>query len=254
MILLAGAAFTAVSCVKEDRTPCPCWLDVYLGEDISKEISLCVWQNSDKLLSEDLSEDMFSPFVEREVRRGFNQLTAFEKKGTLSSNGSRVSISKGHECDSLYACSNQVNCTGEFAVDTIRFHKQFATLYLQVLNPSSVDYPYDLTVTGKVCGLDLSTLRPVDGDFSFTPVLNEEFLGTCRLPRQKDNSLTIEMTKTEDGSHVDTIQLGELIAATGFDWKAADLNDIVIKIDFAKADISVTVNEWHSDYTYEIEI
>lgn len=254
MTLTVALAVSAASCVKEDRTPCPCWLDVFLGEKIIGDVAMCVWQNNENLLSEDFSEEMFSPFVEREVRRGFNTLTAFERKGALSFRGSRVITAEGQQCDSLYACSDIVNCTGEFAVDTIRFHKQFATLYLQVLNPLSVDYPYVLTIHGKVCGLELSTLTPIDGGFSFTPVLNDEFLGTCRLPRQKDNSLTIEMTKADDGSHVDTIQLGELIAASGFDWKAVDLNDIVIKIDFAKADISVTVNEWQSDYTYEIEI
>lgn len=254
MALVVGAVMLETSCVKEDRTPCPCWLDVFLGEKTSSEVVLCIWQNTDNLLSETLSEEMFSPFVEREVRRGFNLLSAFERKGQLSSTGTRIITAEGQQCDSLYACSDLVNCTGEFAVDTIRFHKQFATLYLQILNPLEVDYPYTLTIRGNVCGMDLSSFRPVDGKFSYTPVLNEEFLGTCRLPRQKDNSLAIEMARADDGSPVDTIPLGELIAATGYDWKAVDLNDIVIKIDFAKADISVTVNEWHSDYTYEIEI
>lgn len=245
----------ASSCsIKEDRTPCPCWLDIFLPDSNTSTVGISLWQGDQQLLTEDVEYTRFVPFLEKEVKRGFNRLSAFERKGNLKMNGTCVKIETGHQCDSLYAYSDIVDCTGEFAIDTIVFHKQFATLSLQIVNAEEITYPYTLSVRGNVNGTDLTTLSPINGKFLYEPSLDENCTGTCRLPRQKDSSLALDMCKIEGGSLVDTIPLGDLIEKTGYDWNLADLDDITIIIDFAKAEIVVSVNEWQSEYTYEIEI
>lgn len=255
IMVMAGTLMMLSSCsIKEDRTPCPCWLDIFLQDNSRCTVALSLRQGSENLLKEDVDYSRFVPFLEREVKRGFNRLSAFERKGNISLNGTCVRIASGNQCDSLYAYCDVVDCRGEFAVDTVIFHKQFATLTLQIVNPQEVTYPYTMTVRGNVNGMNLSDLQPTEGEFLYSPSLNENSLGTCRLPRQKDTSLVIDIIKTGDGTLVDTIPLGELIERTGYDWNSADLEDITITIDFAKAEIVVTVNEWQSEYTYEIEI
>ncbi len=250
-----GMSMMSVSCsIKEDRTPCPCWLDIFLPETSSSAVNLSLWQGSDQLLGGEFDAKSFVPFLEKEVRRGFNRLSAYEKKGALSLSGACISISPGGRCDSVYAYCDVVDCTGEFALDTVIFHKQFATLTLQIINPQEVTYPYTMTVKGNVNGMTLADLQPTEGEFQYSPLLDQNSLGTCRLPRQKDSSLTIEMFKSDDGTLVDTIPLGYMIERTGYNWHSEDLEDITIKIDFAKAEIIVKVNQWQSEYTYEIEI
>lgn len=255
VITLTGLAIMVSSCsIKEDRTPCPCWLDIFLPETYKCTVGISLWQGNTQLLSEDIGYTRFVPFLEKEVKRGFNRLSAFKNNGDLNLSATSVKIEPGQQCDSLYAYCDVVDCRGEFAMDTIVFHKQFATLSLQIVNPQEITYPYALTVKGNVSGIELTSLKPIEGAFKYTTALDEDYIGTCRLPRQKDSSLSLDMNKVDDGTLVDTIPLGELISRTGYNWSAEDLDDITITIDFAKAEIVVTVNEWQSEYTYEIEI
>ena len=73
-----------------------------------------------------------------------------------------------------------------------------------------------------------------------------------RVPRQKDETLKLLLSK--DGNIVETIDLGHLIAKTGFDWKAESLGDIAILCDLPAHTFTITVKEWEGPVTFEITI
>ena len=73
-----------------------------------------------------------------------------------------------------------------------------------------------------------------------------------RVPRQKDESLRLELSN--NGSPVETIDLGYLIAKTGFDWKAESLGDIAILCDLPAHTFTITVKDWDGPVIFNITI
>ena len=80
------------------------------------------------------------------------------------------------------------------------------------------------------------------------------------IPRQKSNDLLLEVYLPEEG-HEDrgridyVIDLGAKFEAMGYDWTAEDLRDVSVKVGFASAGITVSVQDWEGDNSYEnIEI
>lgn len=253
-LLLAGLLILLQSCsLKEERSDCPCWLDVFFGNFPEEGLVLSAWQG-EKLFKDDVTRDDFTDFYEKEVKRGLVSLSAYRNSGALSVSGDIISIQKGSQADSLYAYSSYVECFGEFAADTVHLYKQFATVFLQLKNSADNVYPYWVRIIGNVSGTQVRDLSPVGGEFLFDPTLSETQGCTFRLPRQKDDSLILEFHNISDGSLADSINLGAQIASAGFDWGARSLNDIIIEIDFAKVGMEITVREWESEDIYDITI
>lgn len=254
LLVLSAISILSSCSIKEDRSPCPCWLDIFFSS-FPKEGVVLAGYTSDRVFHEIVAEGDFVDFVEYTVPRVMLGVSAYRTNPSITPNGKMVLIQKGNQADSLYAHLSYVDCRGEFAIDTVCLHKQFATVYLSFENSEgeSVD-TYDVIVKGKVNGMDLTTLRPIEGEYEFCPQIEGNNLYIFRLPRQKDDTLAIELYRKDNGEYVDTIDAGSLIARSGFDWNASDLQDIVICVDFAKVEIEVNVHEWDSEEIYDVTI
>ena len=71
------------------------------------------------------------------------------------------------------------------------------------------------------------------------------------LPRQKDASLKLSVL--EKTSVLKTFALGNYICQSGYDWTAENLQDIVVKIDYACTRVSIVVGPWEHSYDVDIE-
>lgn len=225
-----------VSCsVKEDRGDCPCWLTV----EAEKSISISGWFGQTNLF-----KDHEGGFVEKTVPRGIVDIVA--RHGTLTA-------AEGSQMDSLFAQRVWVNTDAEFAGHTVKLNKNFATIELDFKDEDDGRTVYDLLATGTVSGVDARTLEPVEGPFSFVPEPVTDGRGYAfRVPRQKDESLRLELSY--NGSPVETIDLGYLIAKTGFDWKAESLGDIAILCDLPAHTFTITVKDWDGPVIFNITI
>lgn len=253
-IILMTAGVLLCSCsVKEDRTPCPCWLDVFFDAFPKEGVSLAGY-GSQRIFSDELDEKPYTGYREYEVQRTFISVSAYRMLEGIDGRSGSALIEKGNQADSLYAHLSSVNCTGEFAVDTVRLHKQFATVYLTFENTEGITVSYTPVITGNVCGMDLKTLRPLEGEFEYEPSEAGPLFYTFRIPRQKDSSLQMELYDSNDGSFIDTVDLGRLIVNSGYDWNARDLKDIVVTVDFAKVEMEIHVSEWGSEDIYDVTI
>lgn len=250
--LLAGVLLSSCS-IKEDRSPCPCWLDVFFDVFPAEGVSISAY-DSHELFDHKINVEPESGFEEYEVPRTFVSLCAYRRLSGVNASSGKVIISKGNQSDSLYSHLSRVNCTGEFAEDTVKLHKQFATVYLTFENAEGASDAYLPKIKGKVCGLDLTSLDPINGDFEYMPDEPDNLIYQFRLPRQKDSSIQMELYKKSDGSFADTIELGRLIENSGYDWTAVDLKDIVVTVDFAKVEMEISVREWASEDIYDITI
>jgi len=126
-------------------------------------------------------------------------------------------------------------------------HKNFCLLSLVY----KTDLDYGLQVEGGVCGYD-GEWRPVPGAFR-TEVL-PDVDGRCSvvLPRQLDDELTLNVVR---GPRVlRGFALGRFMAEAGYDWRAEDLEDITIRVDYSTSMAFLTVGKWTQTYEFDLEL
>ena len=125
-------------------------------------------------------------------------------------------------------------------------HKQYAAVAVKMENAAD---GLEVTVRGIWNGLDLVTLSPVGGAFSFAPERTEDGVWYFRLMRQGDDSLVMDITGG-DGRTV-PYDLGGAIRAAGYDWGAEDLDDIFLGVDYVTGEVSVSVVPWEEGLVYD---
>lgn len=252
-LILLPLLASAVSCsIKEDRTPCPCWLDidVSLCSRQGETVSLRGWNSTKPLFGETLYVADWPDVWETPVPKGVVHYTAYSGVRSCMASGSTLLVPEGNQCDSLWAYRTSVICEGEDAFDRVNLHKQFATVTMKLTQEP--DGVLSALITGPWAGMSLDDLGAVKGDYSYTAGQNAEGLFVFRLPRQGDGSLVFELLR--DGHRYETFALGELIEKTGYDWNAQDLDDIFIGVDFYRGEISIGIGDWEEDAIYTIEL
>ena len=182
--------------VKEDRTDCPCFLEIRLsgGEE---DRSILSFRGERESFTDTLQSVGGSTTFDYSVRKGFPELSVWSGQKGCVRTGNVLEIPLGREMDAVYAWSGKIDATGENAVCDAILHRQFAYVHLTVAFQDGESSPYLLRIRGSVAGVDLRTLKPVDGDFSvsFMPVIGT-YHRIC-VPRQKDDSLLLEFLDRE---------------------------------------------------------
>ena len=252
---MAAVMMMACACsIKEDRSPCPCWLKVFI-EPFPENGAVVSAFSTSLVFSDHIDAKDIDGYYETTVPRAILGVTCVGDAPSVDRAKGLALIPKGQQSDSLYAHHAAVDCTGEEAEDHAKLNKQFATVYMTFENGGgSAKCPYDVIVRGKVDGMTLNPFEPHEGAFEFSPEELEPMFFQYRLPRQKDASLALDLKNRADGSIADTLPLGELIRESGYDWEKDSLEDIVITVDLGKIDIEVKVSEWKADKIYEVTI
>lgn len=249
-VLLAGIAAAACS-IKEDRDECPCWLTVTLtdGGRSVPELVLSIW-NPGELLREAVRTDDYPEGVERTVPKGLVTLSAHTRLHRMQPSGALLLIPYGQECDSLLTHRSEVACLGETARDTVRLHRQYATVFLSIENlEQGIHYPYDLVARSSVDGFDLLSGLPHAGAHSLPLVPLSEGEYAFRVPRQLDESLTLDLYL--EGELIDSYPIGTHIMKAGYDWEAEDLADIRIGMDYGHSEPHIVIEPWEDGAVYD---
>lgn len=243
-LLLAGAAATACS-VKEDRGLCPCWLEIDLSScaGITDAVNLKGWSSGKPVLGTAVRETDFGIPYEAEVPRGTLDLCAYSGVSQSLQSGMAVVIPQGRQCDSLWAYRSTVITDGESAYEKVHLHKQFATLSVDARPaPGMTLKDLSVIVGGNWMGIDLNDLSPVPGGFLSEAVNDKDGLMKVRLPRQGDDTLLLNLVTSDS---TETIEIGKTIDRMGYDWKALDLDDILVKIDWDRGVMTVSIDGWN---------
>ena len=241
------AAGTACS-VKEDRGPCPCYLQVSFADpDAAGEAELLGWRD-DRLFRERVRIEEARPAWTKPVPKGMLTLSACTGIREAFAEGHQMRIPPGSEADSLYAWFGEVDASGDLAYAQVTFRKQFATVFLDIRKSAEVVRSCRFLVEGNSCGFDLLDFSPVEGKFRCEPGLStssgtgDGTIVTFRVPRQGDMKLAV--TVTPEGSVPATFPLGEYINRLGYNWKTEELQDIYVSIDLARGLVDVRVADW----------
>lgn len=244
------AACTACS-IKEDRGPCPCYLQVsFTDPDATGEAELLGWQD-DRLFRERVRIEEARPAWTKPVPKGMLSLSACTGIREAFAEGRHMRIPPGYEADSLYAWAGEVDATGDLAYASVTFRKQFATVFLDIRKSADEVRSCRFLVEGNSCGFDLLDFSPVEGPFRCEPIPREgESIVTFRVPRQGDNSLAVTIRPEE--SVPARFPLGEYIDRLGYNWKTEELQDIYVAIDLARGLVDVRVADWEEGTTFPL--
>lgn len=246
------AAALALSCtVLEDRSACPCFLDVDYSRVLADNPfgsgagAIAVSRGDGGLQL--LHRAEFCPQVE-EVRtgRGTYLFCMLMCGGEPVGDGLSVKVSAGSQCDSIYGYRTTVDATGETARLMVEVHKQFATVSVTDTHDGRALAPYQVVARGNSDGIDLTTLSPTKGDFFCRP---QQSGGTYvfRMPRQADTGAAIELLTKTGGSLHHRLELGEALLEAGYDFGATDLEDITVTFDFDRMVALVKVADWEEE-------
>ena len=241
-----------VSCtVKEDRRVCPCILEVsFSDKDTVEDLVTLVGWSEKELFDVSIRTDDYPDNYTHNTPRSMVHFGA--AKGVVNSIkvGHLLVIAEGYECDSLYAYSDYIDCTGETAHTVVKFHKQFSTVHIGIANSDYEPGDYFFEVKSSSCGIDLLTCEAVAGSFSCAPGLYKEKEYCYNICRQADDSMTLTVTHYSGDKVV--FPLGSFISSIGYDWEAEDLQDIYVTLDISRGRVGVGVAGWESAEDFEL--
>lgn len=268
---MTGAAFlaaAAVGCsVKEDRTPCPCYLDIdyakvlaadYYGKAPGAvEASLFVSKDDERNFTSfplDNCPQINENIVDRAKVRVVGVVHNRPSKDYLGK-GSRMVWAEGNEIDSVYVHASDVDCFGEEAYCLLEPHKQFHTIFLTDEFGGDALREYNLVVVGSTCGFDAAApgFEAIEGSYMYTVQDYDRDGGiSVRVPRQIDDDLRLEMWSKDDYRRIFVAPLGQYMRATGYDKEALDLVDFEVRINFRDAAVYVRVADWDYEKIFSL--
>ena len=261
---MAVALLVLCSCsVKEDRSLCPCYVDLIVDEFVRDGFSSGTvafssdgFDSRDDIILADYVPDGYSVAVpRREVKAAC--VCGLDKSHV---SGNSIYIPAGEASDPIMSYRELFLPQGDehrlYAVP----HKQYCRVDFLLENPME-EYPYIFRVRGDCSGLDIFDLQPVRG--SFSTLVYPNTLGEYRtllLRQSSDSSLFLDVLLPAGDSEADwelqyTVSLSDALAAVYYDWTKEDLDDVSLRIDYARAEVTVEISEWEgSENDKNVEI
>lgn len=240
--------------VIENREPCPCFVRVFPDDGRALEGVCRFFSFPEAGPVPDRSESLrFDGASAQErmvtVPKGNKILTLLEGLEGMAVDGNRLVVRPGKESDRIRCWSAETDCSGESASFPVRRTKHYATVLFSFEKSELPVCRYRVLVRGFFCGLDMRTLEPIAGDWSFMPqpLAPDAYDYSFRVPRQRGSGLVLELLDGNDLRKTDEILLGKVLEKAGYDWNKAELDDVQIVMDHVLAPLEVNVIEWKED-------
>lgn len=251
IIAFAAVTFVSACSIKEDRSDCPCSLTVTLHET-TEEVMISGWSDGRRIINDILKPNDKEYTAKYRVPRGRCEISALKGYEEFVLSDDVLLIPEGSQMSCLYACASEVDTDCETAECKVNFKKNHVKVNLSFSDTDTGLSPYDIQVRSNVAGIDMKTLSPVMGNFICTPEIKDGKGYEFVIPRQIDESLSIDLMRGNE--KYDTIALGRIIASAGYDWTADELADIDLVIDLPRGEISITVSGWDGPFSTTVTI
>lgn len=256
-LIFVAAVFFAVGAgcsVKEDRRECPCRLvldlrEVSLQQDDCLELNIT--SESETVFSARLDSSSFREELVIDVPRKPLKLMAWCGDEGMTGNGGLV-IPLGSQCPQVYTCQSELLTVGESFRDTLVMRKNHCVL--SVLFRQDETEFVRLSLRGEVCGYDSDGI-PVEGEFLASVVRDSSAVVACPqvvLPRQQGGELYLDVE--DDRGKVKSFPLSDFIEATGYDWDAPDLPDLIVTVDYVLTGIFLEIQGWDEEFFFDVVI
>lgn len=252
VVLLAALFLGFVSCIKEDRTECPCYLVLDMSEidgSAFGQVELDVLSTGGFLHS-DILKDVYPADYTVKVPRCGVVVTAFCSENVKFDPERGFSVAKGQPFPQLWMHGSRVDTDVDVARDTVRLRKSFSRLTIHLLSDGE-PIPFSIGIDSPVCGYAPDG-RLEEGAFYVS--LEPDSKGDCSVcvPRQRDDSMGLSLI--DSGDVVRRFALGHYIEESGFDWSSPDLQDIELTVDFSRTSVSFVIRNWEITHEFYVEI
>ena len=211
-----------LSCVKEERRECPCWLTVALDDALrtAPTAGVSLWTAEGPILSESVAPgDYASPAdgYERTVPRGYVRTVVTTGADLSSVSAGRLTYTAGSPVDSVWAHTALVDCRDEFATDSARLHRQFARVHLFLEVPPQDGRGRSYSIGTGCGGFDLLALAPLEGQWALPLVMRTDGSTDFIVPRLSDRMrFSLTVSESSPGGDEDDVDLQALLAALGY--------------------------------------
>lgn len=245
LIMCAGCS------VKEDRSICPCRLELDFSEvDTAVVLSadLDVTASDSFVCNAQVQASDFRYGYMLDVPKGLVRIAVWYGRGEYAVEDG-VRIPYGSEAPLVYLHYSEVDADCESLREQVMMRKNYCKVLIRMKGEDAAEV--GISLLGNVDGY-MRDGKPSSGPFRSEAVEEMDEGRSVVIPRQIDNSLIMEL---DDGSGVlKRFALGEYIAESGYDWKAPDLEDIVIDLDFAVTHLTLVIQGWEKEYSFDIVI
>ena len=232
---------------------CPCWIEFDFSNypmSSFEEIRASVWDINNPQHTIFHNQEGVAHIIE--VSQGSHEITVIRGLQNSEYDDGVVSIPTGFQADSIYACTQRIECIGE----TLRYmpmaYRQFATITLTIKDENLAENVKDLRIIGDTNGINCRNMAPIKGVLEFLLPVSTEHIYHFRVPRQRIDSV-LELNLVRLSGEVVNLPIGSWIIASGYDWYAADLEEIDILIDHSVSFTTVTISGWSDGTEYIME-
>jgi len=161
-------------------------------------------------------------------------------------------VDPGQDGDRLYRFGAQVSGMEESAIVPVELTKEHSYIRVKFkqydMQKEQGRFPFTVVVAANTCGIDLYSGAPVPGTFQFFP--EEKLAGEFEftVPRQADQSLTLELWDKSGGeAPLDSIVLWTLLKQVeGFSWDMKNLPDLYVEIDYVRSEVTLSISDWQT--------
>ena len=265
---LAVAAAVCSSCtspIREDRTACPATLFFEFLDTQGIGLSELMYLEASPVLGPEnrvtdtttvgaMTDRTYSLQVRRCDAVSIYGMACFGNSRIVK--GSGWVVDRQQDGDRLYRFSARAEGMDESAVIPVEMTKEHSTIRVRFkeFDPGDVPgrFPYRVVISANTCGIDLHTGVPVAGPYRYAPP--EKMAGEFEftVPRQGDNSLTLELwaleADEENEDPQDTILLWNLLKQVeGFSWELKNLPDITVEIDYIRSEVTLSITDWQTE-------
>ncbi len=238
------AAVCCVSCsVLENRSDCPC--DLFLDfnhESCGVFDSLSVYVSSLRKTVTVRRTEYASGLHVTVPRSDSDTLAVYPSLLEPFIHEGCFTLDAGSSCPQLYSFHLCFGAGGDSFRREVTMRRNYCDVDLLFVSDSPEAYVLELR--SSFSGLETDG-TPSPGLLRTHLAFDSSGRSRFRLLRQGDSSLMLEIISS-GGAHRN-IALGALLASGGYDWSAADLEDISVTIDCSSAKVTIECDEWSEE-------
>lgn len=242
---------TAVSCstIMEDRSECPCYLNV----EVSSRYDLyegpgSAWCNvfDDRNSLLELSE--IENINEKDATLTYviaprQPVSVIVTNTPVRSNC--IVADYGDDFGNVWVTRRDADCNAEETTVRIdQLDKQFCALTIALSKETLTQVPVTgIDIRSDYNGIHVPSMRPNVGNFHYNAVFDDLGRVTVCLPKQGGTGLTL-ILQIEDSEKDVPIDLYAIMAGAGYDWTDENLRDFQIEISVDKFSVGTDVEGW----------
>lgn len=266
MSAAAALALSAILCscsVKEDRSGCPCYVCLSVDDFIRagfSEATVAFSQGADSFREDMRLAEYAGGVYEKAFPRRTARLSVLAGMNDSMVSGNTLTVPYGLEADPIWMFCGTLDCAGDEEHVRAVPYKQYCNLTIVLAGlPVGTGYDCDLKLHASDGAMDIYTGTPLAVEYCATARKGADGVFSVRIPRQSGDEIFLEISgwvspegETMAGSMVD---LGREFRESGYDWTRKSLSDASAVVDYAGASVSLSVEDWNDDDSFEdIEI